>query len=201
MVDKVYQGLTPTITNGGLQPLQAALSTFMVEANNYGTAYEDAPFGPNQAFMNEMLKFTDPGTLTPLEFDPRTGLAKEPDIDRTITAGIGFISKGDDIYLLRRALDCGPDENRTELVFLGNRFDLAEGSFAYYGELIMAGTRASGGGGSDGSGNGYDYSLPTARQATARQEPSIQWAGTDSVFGNNPGGDVPPPAGGFTSVA
>lgn len=183
VVDPVYQGTTPTTTFGGLQPLQVALANYMAIANAYGAAFDDNPWAPNQAFMDEMVKFSDPGTLTPLEFDPRTGLAKAPDIDRNITAGIGFISQGDNIYLLRRALDCGPNENRTELVFLGNRFDLAEGSFAYYGQMIMAGTRTSGAGGSDGGGSGFnDYSpsLPTG-----------QWAGTDSVFGNMPGGDAP----------
>ena len=151
-VDEVYQGTTPTTTFGGLQPLQVALANYMTQANLLGRTYDDEnPFYINRAFLNEMKTFTDPGTLTPLEFDPRTGIPKEPDIDRTITAGIGFISQGDDIYLLRRALDCGPEENRTELVFLGNRFDLAEGSFAYYGS-IMPGTVGSGAGGAEGSG-------------------------------------------------
>ena len=176
VVAAVYQGTTPTTTFGGLQPLQVALANYMIEANALGQADENNPWNPNQAFMDEMKKFADPGTLTPLEFDPTTGIAKEPDIDRNITAGIGFISQGDDIYLLRRALDCGPDENRTELVFLGNRFDLADGSFAYYGEMIMAGTRGTGAGGGDGGGSGYNDSGFSP----------VQWAGTDSVFGNNP---------------
>ena len=155
VINAVYQGTTPTTTFGGLQPLQVALANYMIEANALGQADENNPWNPNQAFMDEMKKFADPGTLTPLEFDPTTGIAKEPDIDRNITAGIGFISQGDDIYLLRRALDCGPNENRTELVFLGNRFDLAEGSFAYYGAMIMPGTRGSGAGGGDGFGGGW----------------------------------------------
>ena len=157
VVNQVYQGTTPTTTFGGLQPLQVALANYMTQANLLGRTYDDEnPFYINRAFLDEMKKFTDPGTLTPLEFDPRTGVAKEPDIDRTITAGIGFISQGDDIYLLRRALDCGPDENRTELVFLGNRFDLAEGSFAFYGSIIM-GTVASGAGGSSGDGSTFNF--------------------------------------------
>ena len=177
-VDEVYQGTEPTTTFGGLQPLQVALANYMIEANALGRADENNPWNPNQAFMDEMKTFADPGTLTPLEFDPATGIAKEPDIDRNITAGIGFISQGDDIYLLRRALDCGPDENRTELVFLGNRFDLAEGSFAYYGEMIMAGTRGTGAGGGDGAGGGYNDNFTPP--------PPNQWAGNDSVSGNNP---------------
>ena len=186
LADKEYQGLTPTITFGGLQPLQVALANYMTEANLYGNAYEDNPWNPNKAFMDEMKKFVDPGTLTPLEFDINTGLAKAPDIDRTITAGIGFITRGDNVYLLRRALDCGPNENRTELVFLGNRFDLAEGSFAYYGAMIRPGTVTTGAGGSDGYG-GSDWS---SNWTETNDVPNF-YAGTDSVFGSSPGGDTP----------
>ena len=179
VVNAVYQGTTPTTTFGGLQPLQVALANYMAEANLFGRSYDNNPWGINQAFLDEMKTFTDPGTLTPLTFDERTGIAKEPDIDRTITAGIGFISQGDDIYLLRRALDCGPDENRTELVFLGNRFDLAEGSFAFYGSIIM-GTVAGGAGGSDGGGSPYYNGGPCDPTNTTT-------SGTCPVP-NNPGG-------------
>ena len=197
VVDAVYQGTTPTTTFGGLQPLQVALANYMTQANLLGRAYDDEnPFYINRAFLDEMKKFTDPGTLTPLEFDPRTGIAKEPDIDRTITAGIGFISQGDDIYLLRRALDCGPDENRTELVFLGNRFDLAEGSFAFYGSIMM-GTVAGGAGGSSGDGSPFNFAGlcdPTSTTSGSRcAYPSAPTYGTASpgqdVGSNQPDGD------------
>ena len=177
VVNAVYQGTEPTTTFGGLQPLQVALANYMAEANLFGRSYDNNPWGINQAFLDEMKTFTDPGTLTPLTFDERTGIAKEPDIDRTITAGIGFISRGDDIYLLRRALDCGPDENRTELVFLGNRFDLAEGSFAFYGSIIM-GTVAGGAGGSDGGGSPYYNGGPC--------DPTITTPGTSCPVPSNP---------------
>lgn len=181
VVAEVYQGTTPTTTFGGLQPLQVALANYMAEANLYGRSYDNNPWGINQAFLNEMKTFTDPGTLTPLTFDPKTGISKEPDIDRTITAGIGFISRGDDIYLLRRALDCGADENRTELVFLGNRFDLAEGSFAFYGSIIM-GTIGAGAGGSDGGGSPYYNGGPC--------DPTITTPGTTCPYPSNPNSDA-----------
>jgi len=191
--DLEYQGLTPNILNGSLTPLQVALANYITEANLLGAAFADSPFNVNQAFTDEMLLFTDPGTLTPLTFDPKTGIAKEPDIDRNITAGIGFISVGDDIYLLRRALDCGPDEDRTELVFLGSRFDLADGSFAYYGEMIMAGTKALGAGGSDGNGSSFEFGSDISAD--------VSWAGTDSVFGGGAQGDFNATTGDFNSVA
>lgn len=196
VVDAVYQGTTPTTTFGGLQPLQVALANYMAQANLLGRTYDDEnPFYINRAFLDEMKKFTDPGTLTPLEFDPRTGIAKEPDIDRTITAGIGFISQGDDIYLLRRALDCGPDENRTELVFLGNRFNLAEGSFAFYGSIMM-GTVAGGAGGSSGDGSTFTFGGPCDPGSTAvgstcpyPSNPTVEQNTVNAIANNQQSGD------------
>lgn len=172
-VADVYQGLTPTIDVGNLTALQLALANYIATA-------VDNPFGVNQLFIEEMKTFTDSGWLNPLDFDPRTGVAKTPDLDYTITPGISYIAIGDDIYLLRRALDCGPYENRTELVYLGTRLDVAEGTFAYYGVMIRPGTVSDGGGGSDGGGSSWN--------PTINYDPPSFWAGS-----NNPpaGGDVP----------
>jgi len=172
-IDEVYTGVTPTIDVGNLSALQLALANYMATA-------VDIPFGVNQLFLEEMKKFTDSGWLNPLEFDPRTGVAKTPDLDYTVTPGISYIAIGDDIYLLRRAIDCGPYENRTELVYMGTRLDVAEGTFAYYGVMIRPGTVSNGGGGSDGGGGSWNPTNPPS--------PPDFWAGS-----NNPpaGGDVP----------
>lgn len=139
----VYQGRTPAIENGGLNPLQLALANYMAVGN-------PPPFAVNNAFMETMKGFTDPGQLTPFDIDTKTGLPRQPDLDYNINEGIAYIARGEDIYLLRRAQDCGPDENRLEEVYLGRRPDVAAGTWAFYGTVV--GGSVSGGAGGDYGG-------------------------------------------------
>jgi hypothetical protein len=127
----IYQGLTPTQTEGGLSSLQLAMAHDMMNGG--------APFKVNQDFLLAMKKFASSEPLSPSTVDPVTGLPRQPDISTT-TVGIAYKSIGDDIYLYRRASDCGPDENRYEKVFIGKRANIAAGTWAFYGKIVFGGT-------------------------------------------------------------
>ena len=142
----VYQGNTPSIENGGLNALQLALANYMAIGN-------PPPFAVNNAFMETMKTFADSGILSPFDLDTRTGLPRIPDLNYTISDGIAYVARGEDIYLLRRAQDCGPDENRFEEVYLGRRPDVAAGTWAFYGQVV-GGSAASGSDSWEGTGGG-----------------------------------------------
>lgn len=171
----VYQGRTPAIENGGLNPLQLALANYMAIGN-------PPPFAVNNAFMQSFQTFADPGELSPLDIDKRTGLPRRPDLNYTVSDGFSYIARGDDIYLIRRAQDCGPDENRFEEVFLGKRPDVAAGTWAFYG-FIGGGTAA---GGSVESGPG-GFASPAAPSNSVPA--SLDAIGVPGNFGGSPGGN------------
>ena len=142
---KVYQTNVPALTQGGLTSLQLALANYMAIGS-------PPPFAVNQAFLEIMNTYSDSGVLSPFDLDTRTGLPRIPDLKYTTSEGIAYIAKGEDMYLLRRAQDCGPNENRFEEVYIGRRPDVAEGTWAFYGRPIGSGSV------SDQTGYGYsDY--------------------------------------------
>jgi len=114
------------------------------------------PFGINIDFLAEMVVFGSSENISPLEFDPRTGLPKPfPPLIRDITAEAYFV-RGEDLYIYRQAEDCGPGEERYEEVLVGKVRDVATGTYAYYGRIVRSGSVGTGGGGTDGSGGGGD---------------------------------------------
>ena len=139
-----YQGLVPNIDKGELSPIQLALASVLAS----GFPIMDSPILVNDEFIGQMQQFTDSGLVTPIIYDYQTGTS--PYYRGTIT-GISYIYDNGKYYMLRKAQDCGPDENRTELIELGPRI-LAQGTFAYYGSAIIGGTLATGGGGPWGTG-------------------------------------------------
>lgn len=167
----VYQNNTPSLENGGLNALQLALANYMAVGN-------PPPFAVNNAFMQTMKTFTDPGELSPFDLDTKTGLPRVPDLLYTVNEGISYIAKGEDIYLVRRAQDCGPDENRLEEVFLGKRPDVAAGTWSFYG-MIRGGSVA---GGSTFSGEeGFVASLGTSIASGFTGDPNNPSASATSV--------------------
>lgn len=142
----VFQGLTPTFTGTGLSPLQLALASYM-------TAGTPLAFGPNQNFLRAMQIFASSMPLSPLDTDPRTGQPRIPDLVTNLI-GYNYVVRGDEIYLYRRASDCGPDENRTELVLLGKTTEIATGTWTFFGPRVVSGSVADGTGGSYSDG-GY----------------------------------------------
>lgn len=144
-IPSIYTNLTPVQTVGGLTPLQLALA-------NYLTTGTTPPFGVNQDFLATINKFADSGMMSPTLYDQRTGLPKKPEILPDVVA-LAYLTSGDDVYLLREAQDCGPDEKgRVEKVYLGDRTLIAKGTFAFYGGTIYNGTAATGSQFSNNSG-------------------------------------------------
>jgi hypothetical protein len=132
----VFQGLTPNFTGTGLSPLQLAMASYLAQ----GTP---VTFAPNQDFLRAMQVFSSSAPLSPLDTDPLTGVARLPDIATTIV-GYYYIVKGENVYVYRKAPDCGPDENRYELVNIGKQTEVATGTWTYFGARIASGTISGG---------------------------------------------------------
>lgn len=121
----------PVIPPPGLSPLQLALAQYFLNG-------QQLPISINADFVKEMQRFCDTKPLTPLDYDAATGQPKKPDISNL--TGLSYKIIGDDIYLQRVAQDCGPDEDiRYELVYVGKRFQVASGTYAYFGRNIYSG--------------------------------------------------------------
>ena len=140
-VPLVYQNNSPVI-EPELSPLQLALASYM---NQDATL----AFGPNQRFTTAMKVYTDSAPLTPLTFDQRTGLPRVPDISKDLV-GFNYQALGDDVYLYRKAQDCGPDENRYEFIWVTKRAELGFLTWLYYATRVPGGSIASG---SNNAGN------------------------------------------------
>ena len=154
-VPEIYTNNTPIQNIGGLTPLQLAAANYMMSGS-------PQPFGINAEFLTQMVLFGSSQHISSLTFDPKTGLPNPfPPLILDITAEYYFV-RGEDLYIYRRAENCGPDENRFEEVLLGKVRDVATGTYAYYGRPVRSGSAATGGGGGDGSGGsgGYDNSTP-----------------------------------------
>ena len=132
----VYTNFKPTINVGGLSPLQLALLNYLYT----GTSI---PLSVNKDWLAAMVSYGSSDIQTPLEYDTKTGLSKQPDLVRDL-AGVEYRVRGDDVYLYRRALDCGMDENRYEEVWIGKTYEIAQGTYTYYGRRIYAGSEGTG---------------------------------------------------------
>lgn len=130
-----YLNNTPVI-DPSLLPLQLALANYMALGNPLA-------FAPNTRFLQALKIYADSQVLSPVAIDPATGLPRVPDISADIV-GIYYLVRGDDVWVWRRAEDCGPDENRYEAAYLGKRTDIATGTWVYYGPTVGAGRIASG---------------------------------------------------------
>ena len=175
-VPEIYTNNVPVQNIGGLTPLQLAAANYMMTST-------PQPFAINIDFLAEMVVFGSSENITPLEFDPRTGLPSPlPPLVRDITAEAYFV-RGDDLYIYRPAEDCGPDENRFEEVLIGKVRDIAKGTYAYYGRTVRPGSVGLGGGGDNGSG-GDSYGGFTPATSTAPAD--VQ----DASLGYGPGGAI-----------
>lgn len=169
---EVYQNFTPAIDIGNLSPLQLALANILAS----GAPINESPVLVNLEFIIEMVRFTDSALITPVVYDYQDTPSSifSPYYTGTIT-GISYIYENGEKYLIRRAQDCGPDENRTEKVKLPPTA-LAEGTFAYYGSVIRGGSYATGGGGPWGTGG---INSPYPRNDNSPGNPYT--GGTDAV--------------------
>lgn len=150
-IPEYYLGGTPN-PNSGLSPLQLALFEHM----RNGT---ENPIFINSEFAQEMHLFTNSNPILPLNvqnaysFDSVYSwnpLRTQFLLDKITTqfstgiTGRRFIIIGDQIFIERVAQDCGPDEDvRYELVQVGKKSEIAEGTFAVYGKIVYGGKLAS----------------------------------------------------------
>lgn len=170
---EVYQNFKPNINVGDLSPIQLALASAM--ASGFPDV-NDSPILVNQELVNEMVRFADSALITPLAYDYQlfTDSPFAPYVTGTIT-GVSYIYENGETYIIRRAQDCGPDENRSEKVKLPPSA-LAQGTFAYYGSVIRGGTYATGGGGPWGTGG---IASPYPRNDNSPGNPYV--GGSDAV--------------------
>lgn len=169
---EVYVNFIPNINVGDLSPVQLALASSMAA----GFAINDSPMLVNKELIDEMIRFSDSALITPLAYDYQsyTDSPFAPYVTGTIT-GVSYIYENGETYIIRRAQDCGPDENRTEKVKLPPSA-LAQGTFAYYGSVIRGGTFATGGGGPWGTGG---ITSPYPRNDDSPGNPYV--GGSDAV--------------------
>lgn len=193
-VPEIYTNNVPVQNIGGLTPLQLAAANYMMTST-------PQPFAINIDFLAEMVVFGSSENITPLEFDPRTGLPSPlPPLVRDITAEAYFV-RGDDLYIYRQAEDCGPDEDRFEEVLIGKVRDIAKGTYAYYGRTVRPGSVGLGGGGDNGSGgssgDGFSPSLAAAGIAGVGLGGLGSPMGGINADGSVPGSTTPEGAGGY----
>jgi len=102
-IPRQYLNNSPQITIANLSPLQLAAAYYMDQG-------QQIPFFVNQEFLRQMTTFASSGLITP---------------EMVSVPGIAVVLKGDDVYVQRRAADCGPDEtDRYEYVYAGTKQDL-----------------------------------------------------------------------------
>lgn len=148
-----YLGGTPESTQG-LSPLQLALAEILRNGS-------ETSLFVNQEFLTEMQRFCNSTPVVPLNVIDNYGETSTWDwwngIAIQLTPGARrileqitrlnatrIITIGDQIYLQRIAQDCGPNEAvRYELVEVGKRAEIAEGSFAIYGKVVYSGPVAA----------------------------------------------------------
>lgn len=136
---------------GGLSPLQLAATYYMVEG-------KQVPFFINHDWLRSLNVFCNSGIL-----DPKTVGGNGP-----------VVVKGDDIYTIENASDCGPDEkNRTELVYRGKASNLNISVWQNTGDtVIRGGSAANGAGGPWGTG-GVSGPSPDPGNSVGQPEPLV----------------------------
>jgi len=143
-----YSNNNPRIAIANLSPLQLAAAYYMDQG-------QQIPFFINQEFLRQMTTFASSGIVTPAMLN--------------VTDGIAVVLRGNDVYVQRRAPDCGPEEiDRYEYVYAGTKQDLAPDSWEFDGILIRGGSAANGAGGPWGTG-GLTSQDPTPNNGVDRQ--------------------------------
>lgn len=87
-IPRQYLNNSPQIAIANLSPLQLAAAYYMDQG-------QQIPFFINQEFLRQMTTFASSGIITP---------------EMISVPGISVVLQGNDVYVQRRAADCGPDE-------------------------------------------------------------------------------------------
>ena len=150
-VPSSYANVVPSADTSGITPLHIALANTMTGAPINAS---NSPILVNKAFLDTMTVYVDSGVLSPTVYESRP--STKLTFDASDLQGYSYVAEGQDVYLYRRAPDCGEDENRTEKVLIGNissiSAQLGRILFTYYGSLVRGGSAASGAGGPYGTG-------------------------------------------------
>lgn len=147
-----FAGTQPAIESGNLSPLQLAAAYYL----NQGI---DIPFFVNAAFVEQFKIFCTSGQVTPANIAAPAG-------------AISVVSRGDNIYVQKPAVDCGPDDtDRYEELYIGPRNSVAPDSWSFDGTLVRGGSVAEGAGGPWGTG-GLTSQDPTPNNGEDR-DPDI----------------------------
>lgn len=190
-VPSAYANVSPGIQTSGLTPLQIALVNTMTNAPVNAS---NSPILINKAFINTMNAFADSGVLSPTPYDSRASTL----VDINSLPGLGYVTEGNDVYLYRRAEDCGEEENRVEKVLIGNLAVLSQQLgkiiYAYYGGLIRGGSISSGAGGPYGTG-GLLSPYPGSDGSAYNTDANV--GSFDDFAGNATVTNAPAPAGGI----
>ena len=149
-IPEYYLGGTPQSTQG-LSPLQLALAEILRQGS-------DVSLFVNPDFLTEMQRFTDSKQVYPANVNEEYGYTGTWDgwnntevqltagyprlnLPTTGITGTNFIVIGDEIFVQRIAEDCGPNEElKYELVQVGKKAEIAEGTFAVYGKIVYKGS-------------------------------------------------------------
>jgi hypothetical protein len=136
---------------GGLSPLQLAAAYYMIQG-------QQVPFFVNHDWLRALRVFCDSGIVDP----KRVG-------------GTGpVVVKGDDVYTIERAPDCGPDEtDRTDLVYRGKINNLPVSVWrSGSDQVVRGGSAANGSGGPWGTG-GITGPSPDPGNSVGQPDPIV----------------------------
>jgi hypothetical protein len=146
-----YQNNLPTKKDANLSPLQLAAAYYMDQG-------QQTPFFINHEFLKELKTFMDSGIITP----PAVG----------VPGGISVVVENNQVYVIRRASDCGPEEtDRYEKVSVGPIGTVAPSTWTFNAITVRGGSAANGAGGPWGTG-GLTSQDPTPENSVNR-EPNI----------------------------
>lgn len=127
-----FKNNIPTITNGNMDPLTLSVIKDLEDDEN-------PPFIVNQDFLKQMIIFCSSEYITPIKFD-KSGKYKGNDLETQ--SGIRYINKDGQICLIRKAPNCGPNDDQYDILPIKT----ATGTYAYYGFTINDGSVGLGSG-------------------------------------------------------
>lgn len=164
-----YSGFLTRTPNevGNLSPLQIAAAYYMDQG-------QQIPFFINNEWLRALNIFCNSGLVTPRSL----GIAVDDN-----EAYLSIILVGDDVYLQRKAPDCGPEEiDRYDQIYLGTRQALLPNSWTSAGPVVRGGSSANGVGGPWATG-GLDGPSPTPLNGVDR--PPAVFANISIAYASN----------------
>jgi hypothetical protein len=136
---------------GGLSPLQLAAAYYMIQG-------QQVPFFVNHDWLRALRVYCDSGIVNP----------------RQVGGSGPVVVKGDDVYTIERAPDCGPDETeRTELVYKGKINNLPVTAWRSGSDLVVRGGSAANGAGGPWATGGITGPSPVPGNSVDQPDPLV----------------------------